>query len=113
MRNISLRDLMLADSLSHIKSEVELINPKNDVVVNYVLTEIGFDVRQPVEYIPSFHRDMQGKAAVGYQAVGEYMVDPRYNKFIDTMDRIIVAGLIRLPRFPARAETIHAARSLP
>lgn len=93
MRNISLRSLMLAEELSHIKNEVELIHPSNDEVVKKVLAAIGFDVRHGVEYIPSFHRDMSGKAAIGYQAVGEYNVDPKYNKFIDTLDRVIVAGL--------------------
>lgn len=92
MRNVSLRDLKLADTLSHL-NEIEMIHPENDALVHEVLRQIGFDTRQGIEYIPSYHRDMTGKAAVGFQAVGEYKVDPKYNKFIDITDRVVVAGM--------------------
>lgn len=92
MRNISLRDLKLADSLAHL-NEVEMIHPSNDALVNSVLESIGFNTKQGVQYVASLHRDMQGKAAVGFQAIGEYNVDPKYRGFIDTIDRVIVAGL--------------------
>ena len=91
MRNISLRDLKLADSLSHL-NEIELIHPQNEDKVKAVLAQIGFDVRQKIDFIPSYHRDMSGKAEVGFQVIGEYDVDPKYNKFIDTIDRVVVAG---------------------
>lgn len=93
MRATSLRDVMLADSLKHIKSEVVLINPENDVAVLAVLAQIGYDVKQPFEYVPSRHRDLQNKVAVGYMIVGEYSRDPKYRHFLDTTDRVIVAGL--------------------
>lgn len=92
MRNTSLRDLKLADLLSHL-TEVEIINPKNDELVKSVLQQIGYDTRQPIEYTVSNHRDMQGKSAVGFQVIGEYNTDPKYKHFLDTVDRVVVAGL--------------------
>lgn len=70
-RVISLRDLMVCSKLSHIKNEVELLEIKNDDTVSWVLAQIGFDIEYPVTYIPSKHRDMQNKIAVGFMAVGE------------------------------------------
>lgn len=92
MRNTSLRDLKLADSLSHM-TEVQMINPANDNIVKEVLAEIGYDVTKGISYIPSYHRDMQGKAAVGFQVIGEYHRDKKYHKFVDTFDRVVMAGL--------------------
>lgn len=93
MRATSLRDIMLADSLSHIKSEVTLVSPENDVEVAKVLELIGYDVNQAWEYVPSKHRCMGNKVAVGFMVVGEYSRDPKYRHFLDTTDRVIVAGL--------------------
>lgn len=93
MRAISLRDLMLADELSHIKNEVELIHPRNDSIVKYVLQGVGFDTSQPIEYIASYHRDMQNKAAVGFRVVGEYDTHPQYKQFLTPDDRIVLAGM--------------------
>jgi hypothetical protein len=83
---------MLADTLKHIKSEVLLIDPVNDVAVLAVLEQIGYDIKQPFEYVPSRHRDMNNKVAIGYQVVGEYSRDPKYRHFLDTTDRVIIAG---------------------
>lgn len=91
MRNISLRDLMLA--LPQFKNEIEVIHPDNDEVVFAALDAIGFDSRRGIEYIPSNHRDMQGGEGVGFQAVGEYNPDPKFKKYLDTIDRVIVAGM--------------------
>lgn len=93
MRATSLRDIMLADSLSHIKSEVMLISPENDVAVAAVLEQIGYDISQEWEYVPSKHRCMSNKVAVGFMVVGEYSRDPKYRHFLDTTDRVIVAGM--------------------
>ncbi len=92
MRSISLRDLKLADCLKHL-NEIEIIHPSNDELVKSVLEQIGFNTKQGIDYIPSNHRDMKQHAAVGFQVIGEYNVDPKYNKYIDTIDRCIVAGL--------------------
>ena len=94
MRNISLRDLMYGvDSLSDIKSEIDLINPANDERIKAVLEEIGFNTKQGIDYIPSNHRDMRNNVAVGFQVVGEYNTDPSMKHFLDTTDRIVVAGM--------------------
>lgn len=91
MRSLSFRDIMLA--LPQFKSEVEMIRPENDVEINKVLEAVGFDVRQKIEYTAALHRDMANKVGVGFLAVGEYNTDPKYNKFVDTTDRTIIAGL--------------------
>lgn len=70
-RVISFRDLMLCTKLAHIKNEVELLEIKNDDLVASVLSKVGFDIDYPVTYIPSKHRDMQNRVAVGFMAVGE------------------------------------------
>lgn len=93
MRATSLRDIMLADNLKHIVSEVLLIDPKNDSEVLVVLEQIGYDIKQPFEYVPSRHRDMNNKVAVGFMVVGEYSREPKYRHFLDTTDRVIVAGM--------------------
>lgn len=94
MRATSLRDIMLADSLKHIKSEVLLISPENDVAVLAVLAQIGYDVKQPFEYVPSKHRDLRNKIGIGFQVVGEYSRDPKFKSFLDTTDRVILAGML-------------------
>ncbi len=91
MRNTSLRDLKLADTIAHM-SELDMIHPNNDKVIKAVLETIGYDVKQKIDFIPSYHRDMQGKAAVGFQVLGEYNLDPKYDKFVDTIDRVVKAG---------------------
>lgn len=93
MRAISLRDVLVAEELSHIKNEIELIHPDNDELVKSVLEQVGFDVRHGIQYIPSLHRDMQNKVAVGFQAIGEYSTDPKYKQFMDTFDRVVIAGM--------------------
>jgi hypothetical protein len=92
MRATSLRDLMVAECLAHIPSEAMLVSPENDKLVASVLEQIGYDVKQKWEYIPSRHRDMQNKIDVGYMVVGEFSRDPKYRHFLDTTDRIICAG---------------------
>lgn len=93
MRSISCRDILVAEELSHIKNEIELLNPDNDELVKSVLTQVGFDVRHGIQYIPSLHRDMQNKVAVGFMAIGEYNTDPKYKQFMDTFDRVVIAGM--------------------
>lgn len=91
MRSLSVRDLMLADELSHIRNEVELIHPSNDAIVKYVLQGIGFDTSREIIYEASCHRDMAGKAAVGFRVLGEYDTDPKYKEFLTTEDRVVQA----------------------
>lgn len=70
-RVISFRDLMVCTKLSHIRNEVELLEIKNDDLVASILAQVGFDIDYPVAYVPSKHRDMQNRVAVGFMAVGE------------------------------------------
>lgn len=92
VRNTSLRDLKLADTLSHL-SELEMINPANDSLVKAALEIIGYDITKRIDYVPSFHRDRQHKKAVGFQVIGEYSTDPKYKHFLDAFDRIVVCGM--------------------
>lgn len=94
MRTCSFRDLLVCEELSHIKNEISLLHPSNDGVMERILGAIGFDVAYPIAYIPSKHRDMQGKVAVGYVAVGEISCNRNFinGKLSTTEDRIIAAG---------------------
>jgi hypothetical protein len=69
MKVISFRDLKLADELKHL-NEVEMLFPENDALMHEVLWQCGFDPAKEIEYVPSKHRDMQGKVAIGFQAIG-------------------------------------------
>lgn len=92
-RVLSCRDLMLATSLKNIKNEVELIHPENDAIVINILTQLGFDCKNGIDYAPSLHRDMQNKVAIGYQVVAEMSTDRKYNDYLDAHDRAARAGL--------------------
>lgn len=70
MKTISVRDLLLLPELSHL-NEFSLIDPNNDELVKTYLHELGFDLAQPVEYIPCKHRTLQGKVVVSYLLSGE------------------------------------------
>jgi hypothetical protein len=104
LRAISFRDLKLA--LPQFKNEVEMLHPYNDVAMLGALEAIGFDIKQPINYEASYHRDMQQSAAVGFRAVGEYNLDPKYKNFLDVMDRIIVVGLTD-PTFAKELNELH------
>jgi hypothetical protein len=93
MKVLSFRDLMVCEELSHIKNEIELLHPSNDSLVNSLLVQIGFDVAREVFYEASKHRDLQGVVAVGFCACGEYARDVKYRQFLDTTDRIVIAGM--------------------
>lgn len=91
MRVLSFRDIKLA--LPHMKNEVEMMQRENDTAVLGVLAAVGFSMNHPVSYEVAYHRDMQGGVAVGIMAVGEYNHDSKYRDFLDTTDRIVVAGM--------------------
>jgi hypothetical protein len=93
MRATSLRDILLADSLSHITNEVLLIHPSNDKLVAEVLEQIGYDITQPWEYVPSKHRSMDQKIAIGYMVVGEFSRKREHRHFLDANDLIVLAGM--------------------
>ena len=74
MRCLSLRDIKLHPKLVGL-NEVQCIHPEMDVVMEQVLEELGYDVEYPVIYQASNHRDMQGKVAIGFQAIGELIIN--------------------------------------
>jgi hypothetical protein len=93
MKVISFRDILICDELRHVKNEILLLHPDNDEIVKELVEQIGFDITQPISYEASKHRSLDGRVGVGFQVIGEYSRNKRYAKFLDTTDRIIVAGL--------------------
>lgn len=93
MKSISFRDLIVCDELSHIPNEVILMHPSNDNLVKSILVQIGFDVKKDILYEVAKHRDLRGNVAVGVIACGEYSTDPKYKKYLDVTERIVVASM--------------------
>lgn len=93
-RTVSFRDIMLCTSIAHVKNEIELLDTKYDAAVAEILNAIGIDVEYPVTYIPSKHRDMQGKIAVGFMAVGDISLNRAFiNSYLcNTTERMIAAS---------------------
>lgn len=92
-RSMSFRDLRLIPTLKRY-NEVELLHPSLDSVVNNCLSQIGFDMRYPIEYIPSKHRDLRGNVAVGFRAVGEVSNDRAFinSSLCSLTERLIAAA---------------------
>lgn len=65
-----------------------------DDTVNAYLGQLGFDMTCAIQYIPAKHRDMQGKVAVGFRAVGEISADRNYitSKMCSITERLIAAS---------------------
>jgi hypothetical protein len=93
MKSISFRDLQLADELKHL-NEIEMLHEDNDLVMSVVLLQCGFDINKPIRYIPSKHRDLRGKIAVGFQACGEVSLSEnlRHSPVMDITDRMIATA---------------------
>ena len=93
MRAMSFRDLKLIPQLSHL-SEIEMLFTANDELVNACLYELGFDPKAPILYIPSKHRDMQNKVAVGFRAVGQITTDRKFlrSALCTPVERLIAAS---------------------
>lgn len=93
-RVISFRDLRLIGELSQY-NEIELLHPNQDAQVNYYLEQLGFNTAVGVLYVPNIHRDLQGKVALGFRAVGE--INPA-SPYIDSplctlIERILAAAV--------------------
>lgn len=90
---ISFRDLKLIPELSHY-NEIELLHRNLDETVQKYLAQIGFDTDYEVQYVPSKHRDMQGKVAVGFQAVGEISINRNFinSPLCSISERIAATG---------------------
>lgn len=89
--SISFVDLLIAEELAPYNS-IQLLHPDMDGLVNKCLEQLGFDIRQPIEYVPSRHRAMSGKISVDFQAVGEMNRDKKYNHLRDAIQRTVCAG---------------------
>jgi hypothetical protein len=93
LKTISFRDLQLAEELKHL-NEIQMLHRSNDDLMKSVLEKCGFDTDYETEYIPSKHRDMQGKVAIGYQAVGDISINRKtLNSCVsDITDRMVAAS---------------------
>lgn len=89
MMNISARDLL--KGLTHFKNEFDIIDPANDAEVYAVLEAIGMDTRKGVSYDVALHRDRSNTVAVGFMLSAEYNLDPKFRKFHDNTDRLVLA----------------------
>lgn len=93
MKTISVTDLILADTLAHLKP-LDLVHPKNTELLKPVLKTLGFDLDYPIQFIPSQHRNMQGKVVISYQIVGEVECNAEFlnSAWATHEDRMIAAG---------------------
>lgn len=69
-RVFSFRDLLRIPALSEY-NEIQLLHPEMDMTVNIFLRQLGFDLNHAILYVPAQHRDLSGKVAIGFRAVGE------------------------------------------
>lgn len=76
-RVLSFRDIQRVPGLDKY-TEVQLLSIERDKEVNEVLEVLGFDINQPILYVPSKHRDLAGKVAVGFRAVGQISGNDEY-----------------------------------
>lgn len=92
-RVFSFRDLKLIPEFSG-KTEREMVRLECDALMNEALSQLGFSLRAPILYIPSLHRDLQGRVAIGYRAVGQINEDPAYlnSPLCPLIERLIVAA---------------------
>ena len=93
MRVISVTDLKLVDSLSHL-TYIDIINPANDVLLLPVLEELGFDTDYPIQIDACQHRNLQNKVVVNYLISGEMSLNRKHvnSVYYDAMDRAIAAS---------------------
>lgn len=90
---ISFTDLKLISQLSHM-SEIEMLSIENDNIMLYYLDKLGVDVQYPTMYLPSRHRNMQGKVVVGFRACGEIQHNRAFTKsdYCLPMERVAITG---------------------
>jgi hypothetical protein len=93
MKTISITDLQLIDDLKHLR-QMDFIDPANANIIAPFLKIIGFDLDYPVQFVPSQHRNMQGKVVIGFQLVGEVECNDSFLKssLATVEDRIIAAS---------------------
>lgn len=92
-RVFSFRDLQRIPALSGL-TEFQLLSIEYDDLVNQHLAELGFDITKAILYVPAKHRDLSGKVAVGYRAVGDISQDRTYlnSSMCLPIERLIAAS---------------------
>lgn len=93
-RVFSFRDLQRIPALSGL-SEIQMLAIERDDLINQYLSTLGFDTTKAILYVPAKHRDLSGKVAVGYRAVGE--IDPHNRTYLNSsvaapIERLIAAS---------------------
>jgi hypothetical protein len=91
-RVFSFRDLLRIPEFSGM-NEIMLLHPHMDPAVNRALGELGFSLNHAIIYEASNHRDLSGKVAVGFRAVGEIAVNHEFitSPLATITDRMIAA----------------------
>lgn len=92
-KTISVTDLQLIPELKHLRM-LDFINPDNDKVIAPYLKILGFDLEYPIAFIPSQHRNMQGRVVIAYIIAGEVEINDSFqsSSFCTPEDRQIAAG---------------------
>jgi hypothetical protein len=92
-RSLSFRDLKLIPELSKY-NEIQLLDLSMDTVVNSFLEQLGFDIEYPLVYLPSKHRDMSNKIAVGFRVVGEVSTNRNFinSPLCSVTERLVAAS---------------------
>lgn len=93
-RVFSFRDLQRIPALSSL-TEIQLLAIERDDLVNQYLGQLGFDLNKAILYVPAKHRDLAGKVAIGYRAVGD--IDPHDREFLNSslclpIERLVAAS---------------------
>jgi hypothetical protein len=93
MKAISVYDLKLIPELSHL-NYFEMVDPKNDHLVNPFLKIMGFDLDYALQYTVSQHRTMQGTVEIGYVIRGEVNISRDFltSEWATLDDRLIAAA---------------------
>lgn len=92
-RVFSFRDLLLIPALAKF-NEIQLLHPAMDETVNSFLVQLGFDLNHAILYVPAKHRDLQGKVAIGFRAVGEISDDRTFltSRLCTITERLVAAA---------------------
>lgn len=93
MKSISVTDLKVVPELAHLRL-IDFINPENDKLIAPYLKALGFDLDFPIEWIPSQHRNMQGKVVIAFRIVGDTECNDKFlsSPFATSEDRMIARG---------------------
>jgi hypothetical protein len=111
MKTFSVTDLKLIPELSHLRM-LDFIDPKNSDLIAPFLKVLGFDLDYPIQFVPSQHRNLQGKVVIAYMIVGEVECNASFleSSWATVEDRIIVAGYRDLGKADAMAMSLTTGR---